>query len=87
MPSLHFQHYQLRTSKLVLEYLSELSTSKITFDLGFRIKHVYLRWAILLAVEIHGANMQVHCVRKCVNMCFGILITITLRQKLRLKLL
>ena len=42
-----------------------------------------LQWAILLTVEIDGANIQLP--QNCVNMCFENLSTVSLRQKLRHK--
>ena len=45
-----------------------------------------LHWAIMQTVEIDGANIQQNYIKKCVRMHFGNLVTIMLRQKLRLKL-
>ena len=53
---------------------------------GYLISIFLLRWAIQLAVEIDGANLQLHDVNICVKVCFGNLATITLPQNLRLKL-
>ena len=54
----------------------------------FRVQNYMflLRWAILLTVEIDGANLQLQYVQMCVNMCFGNLVTTSSRQRLRLKL-
>ena len=69
---------------LVLESISKLRASKITFDLGFRSRSFYYVGQFCWQLKIDGANMQLYYVKSCVKVWFGSWITITLRQKLRL---
>ena len=55
---------------LVLEPISKLRTSKIYVRSWFQTQTFLLHWAILLTVEIDGANIQLHDVKIRVQTCF-----------------
>ena len=67
---------------LVLFFFSKLPASKITFDFGFRMFCFYY---VVQSVKIGSADMQLHYVQICVEMCFGNIFTSALHQACRLK--
>ena len=73
---------------LVLEFISKLRASKITFDLGFRIKYLYYArqscWLLNLMVQIYNYITSKIALKWNV---FWHFITMMLRPKLRLKLI
>ena len=93
----HLFRVTQETSQGITLPTSIITYIKISFEIYFKITYVenyvrfrfqneifLLRWTILLAVEMYGAHIQLQYAQNCVKMCFGNLITSTIRQNLRL---